>query len=141
VEFQPDGSNLPWAIDRLRRTNQERFGDWLAQVRTALPDIRDIETIERPEDKHRYLRIKYNTGLEAPSWTVSDGTLRLLALTLAAYLDVPDRIYLIEEPENGIHPRAVETVYQALKSTYENQILCATHSPVLLSLAALESVL
>ena len=65
----------------------------------------------------------------------------MLALTLVAYLDVPDRIYLIEEPENGIHPRAVETVFQALSSTYESQILCATHSPVMLSLVEPSSVL
>lgn len=141
VEFQPDGSNLPWAIERLFRVNPARFDQWLEHVRTALPDIVNVETIERPEDKHRYLRIVYRTGLQAPSWTVSDGTLRLLALTLVAYLDVPDRIYLIEEPENGIHPRAVETVYQALASTYESQILCATHSPVMLSLAQAEAVL
>jgi hypothetical protein len=141
VEFQPDGSNLPWAIERLSRTNPERFTRWLDHVRTALPDIMNVETIERPEDKHRYLRIVYGTGLAASSWTVSDGTLRLLALTLVAYLDVPDRIYLIEEPENGIHPRAVETVYQALSSTYDSQILCATHSTVMLSLAQPETVL
>jgi predicted ATPase len=70
-----------------------------------------------------------------PSWTLSDGTLRLLALTLLAYLDLPGRIFLIEEPENGIHPEAVECVYQALSSTTESQVLCASHSPVLLSLS------
>jgi predicted ATPase len=141
TEFQPDGSNLPWAIDRLRRTNRERYDQWLEHVRTALPDLEDVETIERPEDKNRYLRVVYRSGLKAPSWTVSDGTLRLLALTLVAYLDVPDRIYLIEEPENGIHPRAVETVFQALSSTYESQVLCATHSTVLLSLAEPKALL
>jgi AAA domain, putative AbiEii toxin, Type IV TA system len=140
-EFQPDGSNLPWAIERLSRANPDRFNEWLDQVRTALPDIEAVETIERPEDKHRYLRIQYRTGLKAPSWTVSDGTLRLLALTLVSYLDVGDRIYLIEEPENGIHPRAVETVFQALASTNDSQILCATHSPIMLSLAQPEAIL
>ena len=132
--FRPDGSNLPWAIEELQK-NTERFGRWIAHVRTALPDVRTVETIERPEDKHRYLVVIYETGLRAPSWTVSDGTLRLLALTLVAYLGQPGRIYLIEEPENGIHPRAIETVFQSLSSAYESQILCATHSPVILSLA------
>ena len=73
--------------------------------------------------------------MQAPSWTVSDGTLRLLALTLLPYLDIPDRVFLIEEPENGIHPQAVETVFQALANAGDCQILCATHSPVFLSLA------
>ena len=42
-------------------------------------------------------------------------------------------MYLIEEPENGIHPRAVETVIQSLSSVYDIQVLVATHSPLVLS--------
>jgi predicted ATPase len=132
--FLPDGSNLPWVIETLRQA-PERYKRWLAHVRTALPDVDTIDTVERPEDRHRYLRIRYRTGLDAPSWVVSDGTLRLLALTLIAYIDEPGRIYLIEEPENGIHPQAVETVFQSLSSTYDSQVLCASHSPVFLTLA------
>jgi predicted ATPase len=140
-EFQPDGSNLPWVLEDLRRHNRPRFDQWLAHVRTALPDIQGVATVERRDDKHRYLRITYANGLRAPSWTVSDGTLRLLALTLLAYQETPGRTYLIEEPENGIHPQAVECVFQALSSAHERQILCASHSPVVLSLADPASIL
>jgi len=72
---------------------------------------------------------------------VSDGTLRLLALTLPAYLPHLSGIYLVEEPENGIHPKAVETVYQSLSSIYDAQVLLATHSPVILSTAKVEDIL
>jgi len=72
---------------------------------------------------------------------VSDGTLRLLALTLPAYLSEFSGIYLIEEPENGIHPRAVETVFQSLSSVYTAQILMATHSPVILGMVDADKVL
>ena len=139
--FNPDGSNLPWAIEELRRKNENGFRRWIDHLRTSLPGIETIDTIEREEDRHRYLRILYRTGLKAPSWTVSDGTLRLLALTLIGYLESSGRIYLIEEPENGIHPQAVETVFQSLSSAYSDQILCATHSPVLLAMAEPEQVL
>lgn len=139
--FRPDGSNLPWVVEELRTKSQERFERWVAHVRTALPDLKTIRTVERPEDRHRYLVVEFRNGLEAPSWVVSDGTLRLLALSLLAYLPEAQGIYLIEEPENGIHPRAVETVYQSLSSVYEAQVLCASHSPVVLSLARPESLL
>jgi len=141
TEFQPDGSNLPWAARGLRETTPDSFERWVAHVRTALPGIRTIETIERPEDRSLYLQVVYQNGLKAPSWTISDGTLRLLALTLLAYLEGEGRIYLIEEPENGIHPQAVETVFQSLSSAYGNQILCASHSPVMLSLCEPEHLL
>lgn len=139
--FKPDGSNLPWVIADLERRSPERKSQWIAHLQTALPDIEDISTIERPEDRHRYLVIRYRGGLEVPSWMVSDGTLRMLALTLPAYLPDLGGIYLIEEPENGIHPRAIETVYQSLSSVYGAQVLLATHSPIILNLVEPEQVL
>ena len=69
-----------------------------------------------------------------PSWLASDGTLRLLALTITAYLKDLNGVFLIEEPENGIHPRAIETVIQSLSSIYDGQVLIATHSPVALNM-------
>ncbi len=71
----------------------------------------------------------------------SDGTLRLLALTLPAYLEDLKGVYLIEEPENGIHPTAVETMYQSLASVYSAQVLLASHSPVVLASSKAEDVL
>ncbi len=139
--FVPDGSNLPWAIQRLHEMNSEKFSAWLDHVRTALREVEDIRIVEREDDLHAYLMLRYATGVEVPSWVVSDGTLRLLALTLTAYLPDDARIYLMEEPENGIHPMAIETVYQSLASVYDSQILVTTHSPVLVSCAELEEIL
>lgn len=139
--FKPDGSNLPWVIESLKMHAPGSFDSWIRHIRTALPDITNIRTVERPEDRHRYLVIEYRGGLNIPSWMVSDGTLRLLALTLPAYLPDFSGVYLIEEPENGIHPRAVETVFQSLASVYSAQILVATHSPVILSMMDAAKVL
>ena len=139
--FRPDGSNLPWVVETLKKSNPKRFKDWIAHLRTAIPDIKDIRTFERPEDKHRYLKIRYSNKLEVPSWMVSDGTLRLMALTIIAYLPELHGIYLIEEPENGIHPQAVETVFQSLSSVYDAQVFIATHSPEILSCADVQNIL
>lgn len=138
--FKPDGSNLPWVIAELAKDKQ-RFKAWIAHLRTALTDVVNIRTVERPDDKHRYLVLRYEGGLEVPSWMASDGTLRLLGLTIPAYLPQFQGVYLIEEPENGIHPLAVETLFQSLSSVYDAQLLLATHSPVILSLAEADKVL
>jgi len=139
--FKPDGSNLPWVIADLQRKSKGRFDDWIAHLRTALPDLESIRTVEREDDKHRYLVLIYRGGLEVPSWMASDGTLRLLALTLPAYLPDLTGVFLIEEPENGIHPRAVEAMFQSLSSVYGAQILLATHSPVILGIVDVAKVL
>lgn len=140
-QFRPDGSNLPWVVADLKKENPKRFEEWVQHVRTALPDIQDIGTIERPEDLHRYLVVTYNNGASVPSWLVSDGTLRLLALTVPAYLSDLGGTFLIEEPENGIHPQALETVLQSLSSIYGSQVLVATHSPVAINMIEPENIL
>ena len=132
LRFQTDGSNLPWVIDDLTK-DPRRFSAWIEHIRTALEDIRGIRTIERDDDKHRYLVVEYANGATVPSWLVSDGTLRLLALTIPAYLKEMQGVFLIEEPENGIHPKAMETVIQSLTSIYRGQVLIATHSPVVIN--------
>lgn len=141
LKFKTDGSNLPWVIEDLKKKDPKAYQTWVEHVRTALPDIMEIKTVERPDDRHRYLTVAYSNDMTVPSWLVSDGTLRLLALTLPAYLPNFDGVYLIEEPENGIHPRAIETVFQSLSSVYNAQILLASHSPVILSMVELKDVL
>jgi predicted ATPase len=118
-----------------------RFQDWIAHVQTALPDIRTIRTVLKEEDKHRYLMVQYENGIEVPSWILSEGTLRLLALTILAYLPDFRGVYLVEEPENGVHPAALETIYQSLSSIYDAQVFVATHSPILLNMASPDQIL
>ncbi len=139
--FLPDGSNLPWVIARFRTERPDAFHNWIDHLRTALPDLVDIEVVEKPWDRHAYLIYHYGAELKIPSWFVSDGTLRLTALTLPAYLGSLDGVYLIEEPENGIHPNAVSTAFDSLSSVYTAQVLIATHSTVLLNAAKLDNVL
>jgi len=139
--FQPDGSNLPIVVEMLGEKHPKQLKRWVQHLRTVLPEIKDVLVKERGEDNHRYLVVETFDGKFLPSWLLSDGTLRLFALTLLAYLPGEKGIYVIEEPENGVHPHALEAVYQSLSSVYEGQVLCATHSPILLNMANLEELL
>lgn len=134
-----DGSNFAWVMKQLwgNQLQSENFNDWVMHVRTVL---RNLEKIQPSEFGDRSL------GFEAqfdgfaddqflPAKSLSDGTLRLLALTILAYLPNDSQTYLIEEPENGIHPRGIQAIYQSLSSIYDGQVFLATHSPVFLSLA------
>ncbi len=141
VDFQPDGSNLPKVIQYLKKEQPNLFARWIKHTQTALPEIEEVQVKERPENRFLYLNFRHKNGLELPSWVISDGTLRFLAQTIIAYLPEKYRIYMIEEPENGLHPLAIESIFQSLSSVYENQILLATHSPVILRLAEPKDVL
>ena len=72
---------------------------------------------------------------------MSKGTLRILALTLIAYIDDAPRLLVVEEPENSIHPQAIDTVVQSLRSLYDRQVWVSTHSPVVLATTELSELL
>ena len=140
--FRTDGSNLPLVVRDLRNRHEKDFKDWLEHLRIVLPNLQTIDVIERPEDRHLYLNVHYsNLEHPVPSWLLSDGTLRLFALTLLAYLPHNGEVYLIEEVENGIHPRAIEAIFDSLSSVYDGQVLLTTHSPLIVGLTKPEQVL
>ncbi|HOY68247.1 MAG TPA: ATP-binding protein [Candidatus Ozemobacteraceae bacterium] len=136
-----DAGNLPWLTLLLRKTNPRLFDAWVDHVRTALPQVASIEACEREEDHHAYFKIQYQGGYNVTSSGLSEGTLRILALTLLPYLERRPTILLVEEPELGIHPRGIETVLQSLMSVYDSQVLVSSHSPVVMAQCRLEQVL
>ena len=137
--LRANGSGLSWLV--YEYITIRNIKKWVRHVRTSVPDLVTVAPMLRPEDRHRYLMLEYENGVQIPSWMASDGTLRMLALTLLAYLSDSRGIYLVEEPENGIHPKAVETVYQSLSSVYDAQVLMTSHSPVILSCASPDVIL
>lgn len=133
--------NIPELVSILSADNPNGFSDWISHLRIALPDLHTISVAERPEDRQRYIVTQYADDRHVPSWLLSDGTLRLIGLTLPAYALDDGRVFLIEEPENCIHPLAIEVVMQSLSSMYESQVFVTTHSPAILSLAEPENIL
>ena len=139
-ELMADAANLPWLAMKLQE-DKERFSLWVDHVRTALPQITGIRVREREEDHHAYFIITYNGGYEVTSSGLSEGTLRVLSLTILPYLSNLPSLIITEEPENGIHPRAIEAVLQSLSSVYDSQVLVSSHSPVVLAHTKLDNVL
>ena len=52
-----------------------------------------------------------------------------MALACLSYQSQPDTLYLLEAPENGIHPRAIEPLVEAIGDGGDAQILTTTYSP------------
>ncbi|MGK8793114.1 AAA family ATPase, partial [Pseudomonas aeruginosa] len=90
-----NGRNTPWLALELKREGapesapadfrSERYADWIAHVQTALPQVTDIDVREREDDHHAYFLVSYKGDFKVPSPGLSDGTLRILTLTLLPY--------------------------------------------------------
>lgn len=139
VVLELDGTNLARVVGHLLESNgglgpywappHSAVKRWSDHLRYALPDLETIGWARRQADNAEYLMLRYQNGLEAPSWVLSDGTLRMMALTISAFLPAKAAVYMVEEPENGVHPRALEIILRSLSSIPSAQMLLATHSP------------
>ena len=135
-DFVEDGHNLARVAGRLLNPKANGLGfdtakakaDWLYHLALALPDLSDITWAQRQDDRAEYLRLHYRDGLTVPSWSLSEGTLRMLGLTLLPFLPSRPGIYLVEEPENAVHPHALEIIVSALRTIPDAQVLLTTHS-------------
>ena len=61
--------------------------------------------------------------------------------TIPAYIPGFSGILLIEEPENGIHPRASKPCFSRSLLCTTSKFVLATHSPVILSVTDVRDVL
>jgi len=151
AELELDGTNLARVVGRLLGPNtghgpfwpdeKNPVAQWAAHLRYALPDLKAIGWARRQADNAEYLVLRHDHGLEAPSWLLSDGTLRMMALTIPAFLPPEPALYMVEEPENGVHPNALEIILRSLKSVPGAQMLLATHSPFVVSQCGAEPLL
>ena len=124
-----NGSTLPWSVMELG-SDPERYEEWIAHVQSALPLVESVEGRTREDDGLAYLEVGYSDGLKVKSSGLSDGTLSILALTILPFLKNVPTFVAVEEPENGIHPKAIEAVLESLSKVPQSQVWVSTHSPV-----------
>lgn len=132
-----NGENFPFVFESFKK-DQDTYKDWLSHIQSVIPGIIDVQVVERPEDRKRYLVIEYQNGEKVPSWLASDGTLKFLFLTMLAYSNLSikgreEAVNMIEEVENGLHPQAIESLLDSLSSVWDTNVMVTTHSPVVLN--------
>ena len=102
--------------------------------------IREVSVIPDQDGRLR-LSITFTDDTVQPARSLSDGTLRFLALAvLEQTWDAPG-VYCIEEPENGIHPQTIPVLIRLLQGIATDtsepvdeynalrQVIISTHSP------------
>jgi ABC-type Mn2+/Zn2+ transport system ATPase subunit len=129
--YHPTQAEL--TADPKRKPPGRAFEKWQRFSRLALQGLDRIEAVVREDDKHAYLRLHYRNGAKVPSSGLSDGTLSILATTILPYLTHTPELMTYEEPENGVHPRGIELLVEALQTIHGSQVLVSSHSPLVLA--------
>ena len=128
------GDNLGNVVQFMEREHRGRFDDILKKIAERIPGIDRIDTERSPDGR---LLLRFNDrGFEDPFYAqqMSDGTLKLFAYLLLLEDPTPPPFICIEEPENGLYHKLLQTLaaeFRAHATGKKNapQIFVTTHQP------------
>src|SRR5258707_1560175 len=140
-----DGKNMPTTLARMQAEDKFALNDVSRDLANLVPDLIDIE-LRKDEVRNEYtIWASFLDGRSFSSQVLSDGTLRLLALTILRNDPQFRGILCIEEPENGVNPMYLKKIGQLLRKMATDfndpeqvdeplrQVLITTHSPTFIS--------
>jgi predicted ATPase len=119
--------------------------------------VDDVQNVWVDEDTKRELltlHASLKDGTDHPARSLSDGTLRFLALAIIEQTPQSGGLYCLEEPENGIHPERIPAMLKLLRDISTDpeqriderdnplrQVIINTHSPAVVAQVPDESLL
>jgi len=159
-----DGSNLAAALYHLAHSNGSKnkrpqlvdnaiYGQVANRLAELIDDVFDVK-VERDEKRALLtLQVSEKDGTSYPAVSLSDGTLRFLALAVLELDPQSQGLLCFEEPENGIHPERIPSMLQLLRDISTDtfrpispdnplrQVIVNTHSPSVVGQAPDDSLL
>ena len=132
-----NGENLPTVLQEICQDPKREplLVEWIRELTPM-----DVAGFDFPRDHVTglvQLVVREESGALVSSYSISDGTLRFLAMLTALLGGKPASLYFFEELDNGIHPSRVQLLLDLIERQTEKggtQVVTTTHSPELLSM-------
>ena len=128
------GDNLGNVVQFMEREHPKRFNSILSRIAEKIPGICEIDT-EKTNDGRLLLRFN-DEGFVDPFYAqqMSDGTLKVFAYLLLLEDPSPPPFLCIEEPENGLYHKLLESLAREFREHATgrkggSQVFITTHQP------------
>ena len=128
------GDNLSNVVQFMEREHPKKFNSILDRIASKIPGIQTITT-EKTADG-RLLLIFNGKSFKEPCYAqqMSDGTLKVFAYLLLLEDPTPAPFLCIEEPENGLYHKLLESLVQEFREHATgrkggSQVFVTTHQP------------
>lgn len=135
-QFREDGSNLAAFLYRLQQTAPDSYHKIVRTVQQVAPFLGDFQlqpSALNPE-KIRFEWRDNETDDYFNAHSLSDGTLRFICLATLLLQPTPPPLIIIDEPELGLHPFAINLLASLLRSaSLDSQVIIATQSVTLVN--------
>jgi predicted ATPase len=139
-----NGHHLPATLYRLASDGERArvLAELSNRLAELVDDVRGVR-VDR-DDARRNLSVIMTDrrGMELPASSLSDGTLRFIALSVLNQDPTATGLLCLEEPENGIHPERMHAMMRLLSDMAVDvnepvaednplrQLIVSTHSPI-----------
>jgi predicted ATPase len=128
------GDNLGNVVQFMEREQSKKFSAILNRIADKIPGISNIDTEKTPDGR---LLLRFNDrGFRDPFYAqqMSDGTLKVFAYLLLLEDPSPPPFLCIEEPENGLYHKLLETLAREFREHATgqkggSQVFITTHQP------------
>ncbi len=142
-----EGKHLPSTLHRLASgpDGDRLLADISNRLAQLVNDVRDVRIV-RDDTRRAFQLVLTNTsGQEFPAASLSDGTLRFVALSVLERDREASGLFCLEEPENGIHPERMGAMMRLLADMATDlqeavdddnplqQVIISTHSPIVVA--------
>jgi len=125
-----DASNLAQILARYQSDHRAVFEQINELMKKFYEPVRSVDV--RVVGTHLQVAIYEEGGFSTPSYRLSDGTLRWLALLAILLNPTPAPVTCIDEPELGLHPDILPTLADLLReASTRTQLIITTHSRTL----------
>jgi len=139
------GDNLGNVVQFMEREHPRKFKSILEKISGKIPGVNQISTERSPDGR---LLLHFNDkGFGDPFYAqqMSDGTLKVFAYLLLLEDPSPPPFLCIEEPENGLYHRLLETLAQEFREHATgrkggSQVFITTHQPYFVDALSPEEV-
>jgi predicted ATPase len=132
------GTNLPALVDYFLRKDRKRYDAFVAAMRERVPGLKEIN-VETPTADKRTIELVVDGDFVLEGQRVSAGVKLLFFFVALAHHPSLPKIVLVEEPENGLHPKRLADVVRLLRQLTTGklggrkaQVIVTTHSPLVL---------
>ncbi len=130
--LKTNGSNLAAYLYFIKLKHPKIFNKIEAVIRSIAPYFEkfDLKPDRNNEQQIKLEWVEKGSDMYMDGHSFSDGTLRFIALTTLLLQPEPPNIIIIDEPELGLHPFAINIIAEMIKAvSEESQIIISTQSP------------
>jgi predicted ATPase len=139
------GDNLGNVVQFIEREHPKKFQAILDRIASKIPGIQKIDTNKTPDGR---LLLRFNDrGFKDPFYSqqMSDGTLKVFAYLLLLEDPSPPPFLCIEEPENGLYHKLLESLAMEFREHATgqkggSQVFVTTHQPYFVDALSPEEV-